>query len=39
MTSEQLNQALYLSKIVFKVRLRQLMDRDHLLQKRIGFYY
>lgn len=36
MTSEQLNQALYLSKIVFKVRLRQLMDRDHLLQKELA---
>ena len=30
MTNEQLKQALYMSKIVFKVRLRQLMDRDHL---------
>ena len=36
MTNEQLNQALYLSKIVFKVRLRQLMDRDHLLQKELA---
>ena len=36
MTNEQLKQALYMSKIVFKVRLRQLMDRDHLLQKELA---
>lgn len=36
MTNEQLKQALLMSKIVFKVRLRQLMDRDHLLQKELA---
>ena len=36
MTNEQLKQSLYMSKIVFKVRLRQLMDRDHLLQKELA---